>query len=181
MCLGLVFTPDLAALVLQTPVVTDWLGFFKGNFAVLAPTQFHEVLVHFSPTSLNITGCAMRASQLMERLLGGISENCVRHAKYQDMVPVYGGMTDDAIIDFCLLEDVHIGELHKGSFTKELFKRLVEVSTCTSRIFSAVEMTMISDGKLQTALLGKLETLTATNRGRTFCRPRSRGACCDPS
>lgn len=133
MCLGLAFTPELAALVLQTPVVTDWLGFFVGSFAALTPTLFQEVLQHFSPTSLNITGCRLRASEVVGRLIGAISENRLD-----------GGsscMMDDAITDFILQEDVHsgdegdastdrpFGELKssEGSITKDLFKRLVEV------------------------------------------------------
>src|SRR5688572_985940 len=111
--LGLSFTPELAALVLRTPVTTDWLGFFAGSFAALTPTQFQDVLLHFSPTSLNITGCSMRASQLMERLIGAISENRLD-----------GGsscMTDDAIIDFSLEEDVQTDK-EGGAASKQTHK-----------------------------------------------------------
>lgn len=67
----------------------------------------------------------------------------MRETLFQDLVPVDGDsfcVTDDALVDFCLQDDVPVGqggdaarmclelEVNNGSFTKNLFKRLVDVS-----------------------------------------------------
>ncbi|KAH7698818.1 hypothetical protein AAVH_34084 [Aphelenchoides avenae] len=150
---GLVFTPELLSLVLQTPIVTDTLNLFEGSCVELTPTQFQEVLLHFSPTSLDINTCQLRACQLTDELLRALSKKSkkrVRRIKFQNLVPVDGGsfaVTDHVIVDFCTQPDVQgqeedavstrklCGELvvSNGSFTKNLFKRLVEASDASMR------------------------------------------------
>ncbi|KAH7725295.1 hypothetical protein AAVH_07088 [Aphelenchoides avenae] len=147
---GLVFTPELAALALQTPIVTCALDLHAGSCADLTPAQFHKVLLHFSPTYLNFVDSSLRASQISNELLRALSDNRVRHAKFPNTLPVDGGsfyVTDDAIVDFCVHEDVPIGQercgptlspsgelvLYNGNFTKDLFKRLVEASSVSKR------------------------------------------------
>ncbi|KAH7714138.1 hypothetical protein AAVH_18533 [Aphelenchoides avenae] len=64
---GLVLTPELLARVTQAPIVAGTLsitspGFdVAGSCAELSPSQFHELLLHFSPTSLDFGGCRLRA------------------------------------------------------------------------------------------------------------------------
>ncbi|KAH7710431.1 hypothetical protein AAVH_22281 [Aphelenchoides avenae] len=142
---GLVFTPALAALVLQAPIVAEALSLVQGNCAELTVTQFNKVLLHFSPTELVIHACQLRACHLTDELIRALSWNGVRHIKFQNLVPVDGGsfaVTDDAIVAFCVQPDVPTsqegdavqkGRLHgelvvsNGSCTKDLFKRLVEL------------------------------------------------------
>lgn len=139
MCLGQVFTPELAALVLQTPVVATTLFLQNGSCAELTPTLFQKVVLHFSLTLLHVYRCHLRSSHITDGFLEALSKS-VRRTKVWDMVPVDGDrfdVTDDALVERCLQEDAHADEedmekvefLCKGSFTKDLFKRLVEVST----------------------------------------------------
>ncbi|KAH7697353.1 hypothetical protein AAVH_35565 [Aphelenchoides avenae] len=143
---GLVFTPDLAALVLQTPIVAFALCLHDGSCAELTPAQLQEVLLHFSPTKLNIRDCQLRACQLTDELIRALRKNSMQEIFLQNLVPVDGGkfpVTDDALVDFCLQEDVPIGKeavepesltvVANGSFTKDLFKRLVEASSVSAR------------------------------------------------
>ncbi|KAH7723030.1 hypothetical protein AAVH_09503 [Aphelenchoides avenae] len=143
---GFIFTPELAALVLQTPIVADTLTVVAGSWAELTATQFHEVLLHFSTTSLDIQACRLRACQITDDLIRELSKKGLRCATFHnELVPVDGGrfvVTDDAVADFCVQSDEHIapervlcGELvlHNGSFTKDLFKRLVEASAVSMR------------------------------------------------
>ncbi|KAH7723017.1 hypothetical protein AAVH_09489 [Aphelenchoides avenae] len=143
----LVFTPQLVALVLQTPIVAGALSFLQGSCAGLTPTQFQDTILHFAPASLNITACQLRASHLTDGLLRALS---MRNVMFSSAVPVDGrkySVTDDAVVDFCMQDDVSTsqqrdapkrllyGELimRHGSFTKGLFKRLVEASTVSVR------------------------------------------------
>ncbi|KAH7720482.1 hypothetical protein AAVH_12015 [Aphelenchoides avenae] len=141
----LVFTPALAALILQTLVVSDALRFEAGSCAELTPVQFHNVVRHFSPTSLDIDRCHLHAGQITVGFLRDLRTNRVRQIQFLNMVPVDGGsfpVTDDAIIDFCVQEDAPIGQARRpdgelvvcnGTFTKDLFKRLVEASSVSKR------------------------------------------------
>ncbi|KAH7702813.1 hypothetical protein AAVH_30023 [Aphelenchoides avenae] len=143
---GLVFTPELAAIVLQTPIVAGALRLRDGSCAELTPAQLQELLLHFSPTAVNIRSCQLRACQLNDELIRGLRMNRMREIFFQNLVPVDGGnfaVTDDALVDFCLQEDVPIGQggvvpemlamAANGSFTKDLFKRLVEASSVSTR------------------------------------------------
>ncbi|KAH7720487.1 hypothetical protein AAVH_12020 [Aphelenchoides avenae] len=146
---GLIFTPDLAAFVLQTPVVSYALRFEAASCAELTTVQFHNVVRHFSPTSLDIDGCHLHAGQITVGFLRDLRTNRVRQIQFLRMVPVDGGsfpVTDDAIIDFCVQEDTPIGQevgqarsldgelvVRNGTFTKDLFKRLVEASSVSMR------------------------------------------------
>ncbi|KAH7702551.1 hypothetical protein AAVH_30289 [Aphelenchoides avenae] len=143
---GLVFTPELAVLVLQTPIVAESLSLFMGSCAELAPAQFHKVLVHFSPTNLFVYGCHLRACQINDEFVRTLSTNRVPCTSLRGREPVDGGsfcVTDDAVVDFCIQENLQVhqeGEqleeltLHYGSFTKDLFKRLVEASSMSMRV-----------------------------------------------
>ncbi|KAH7710681.1 hypothetical protein AAVH_22017 [Aphelenchoides avenae] len=147
----LVFTPDRAAVVLQTPIVCDELILDAASCAELTPIQFHNVVRHFSPTSLDIDRCRLRAYQITDGFLGDLRTNRVRQIVFQNMVPLDGvsfHATDDAIIDFCVQEDVPTFDqedtcplrLHQelvvcnGTFTKGLFKRLVQASSVSKRV-----------------------------------------------
>lgn len=133
-------------MVLQTPIVCDELILDAASCAELTPIQFHNVVRHFSPTSLDIDRCRLRAYQITDGFLGDLRTNRVRQIVFQNMVPLDGvsfHATDDAIIDFCVQEDVPTFDqedtcplrLHQelvvcnGTFTKGLFKRLVQVNT----------------------------------------------------
>ncbi|KAH7723016.1 hypothetical protein AAVH_09488 [Aphelenchoides avenae] len=144
---GLVFTPELAAHVLQTPVVTGSLSLHDVRCAQLTPTQFQELLLRFSPSSLEIKACQLRAYQLTGDLIRALSENRVRRTKFHNFVPVDSdsfAVTDDALVDLCVRSDAQVGRkgfyapvdelaLHGGRFTKNLFKRLVEASSVSRR------------------------------------------------
>ncbi|KAH7722998.1 hypothetical protein AAVH_09470 [Aphelenchoides avenae] len=135
---GLVFAPELAALVLQTPMLTEELILVESSCVQLTPAQFHKVLLHVSPTSLDMSTCQLRACQLTDELLRALSKNRVRRITCPFPVPTDGGrfaVTDDAIVDFCLQPDAQNSQegdapselmMNNGNFTKELFKRLVE-------------------------------------------------------
>lgn len=147
MCLGFVFTSELADLVLQTSIVTDALHFDTASCVELSPTQFHEVVRHFLPTSLDTISCRLRECHITDEFLRALTKNRVRRLTFRNRAPVDGvsfRVTDDIIVDFCVQEDVPTveaagaaskqrlyGELIvcNGRFTKHLFKRLVEVST----------------------------------------------------
>src|SRR5688572_9822320 len=109
-CLGIVFTPELAALVLQAPIVADELRLdAEANCAELTPTQFHEFVLHFSPTSLGFTYSHLRPSQITNGFLRALSiralsNNRLLRAVFPRKLPADGGSfcaTDDAIVDFC--------------------------------------------------------------------------------
>ncbi|KAH7695654.1 hypothetical protein AAVH_14524 [Aphelenchoides avenae] len=140
---GLVFTPELAALVLRTPIVTKFLHLNDGSCAALTSTLFHKLVLHFSPTYLSLNRCRLRASQLSDEFLRTLSN--VLRIWFREVGPVDGAsffVTDDAIVEFCVHQDVHTDQemerleeltLHNGNFTKDLFKRLVEASTVSIR------------------------------------------------
>ncbi|KAH7714708.1 hypothetical protein AAVH_17907 [Aphelenchoides avenae] len=149
---GLVFTPELAALVLQTPVVTLELNIFAGSCAQLTPTHFRELVLHFSPSSLRINTCHLHSSQITDDFLKVLSKNHVRSTWVHELAPVDGGrfgVSDDAIVDFCVQEDPPAGQegedaprpydpfgdliVCNGNFTKDLIKRLVEASAVSMR------------------------------------------------
>ncbi|KAH7723031.1 hypothetical protein AAVH_09504 [Aphelenchoides avenae] len=143
---GLVFTPQLAALVFKTTIVADDLNLHDGNCSELTSAQFQELLLHFSPTSLNIRDCQLRACQLTDELIRGLRKNRMREIFFQNLMPVDGGnfpLTDDALVDFCMQEDIPIDQgaveserlfvVANGIFTKDLFKRLVEASSVSTR------------------------------------------------
>ncbi|KAH7693107.1 hypothetical protein AAVH_39863, partial [Aphelenchoides avenae] len=109
-----------------------------------------EVFLHFAPMYVDVTGCHLRACQLTDEFIRTLSKYSsrltmqygVRGTQYG--APVDGGsfyVTDDAVVDFCAQREVGIGNegealsirephgeliLCHGSFTKDLFKRLVE-------------------------------------------------------
>ncbi|KAH7696305.1 hypothetical protein AAVH_36625 [Aphelenchoides avenae] len=163
---GLVITPALATLVLQTPIVAVEINLRGGNGAELTPAQFQEVLLHFSPTALTVRDCQLRACQINDELIRALSKNRMRETLFQDLVPVDGDsfcVTDDALVDFCLQDDVPVGqggdaarmclelEVNNGSFTKNLFKRLVDansVSTSPQPLRIAVSPLRIEEGDL---------------------------------
>ncbi|KAH7708165.1 hypothetical protein AAVH_24593 [Aphelenchoides avenae] len=121
---GLVFKPEFVALVLQTPIVAGDLTFDAGSCAEVTAAQFRGVLTHFSPTLLFLDTCRLTP---------------VDGAKY--------AVTDDPVVEFCVQEDVPVGEdgvasiqrsfgelfLPNGRFTKDLFKRLIEASSVSKR------------------------------------------------
>ncbi|KAH7725618.1 hypothetical protein AAVH_06798 [Aphelenchoides avenae] len=152
LCIGwFTLTPALATLVLQTPIVVHDLKFREVDCAELTPTQFQDVVLHFSPTRVvDFSGCPLRACQLTDEFLRVLSKNSSR-IRMEYVAPVDGGsfhMTDDAVVDFCAQQDVGIGNegdtlsnwkpyeeliLNHGSFTKDLFRRLVEASAVSMR------------------------------------------------
>ncbi|KAH7723028.1 hypothetical protein AAVH_09501 [Aphelenchoides avenae] len=105
---GHVFTPERAALVLQTPIVAGALT-LGGSCAQLTPTQFHEVLLHFAPTSLNMAPCNLRACQITDGLNGQEDGAPARPILYEQL------------------------DVSNGRCTKDLFKRLVEASSLSTR------------------------------------------------
>ncbi|KAH7723027.1 hypothetical protein AAVH_09500 [Aphelenchoides avenae] len=152
---GFVFKSEHAALLLQTPIVTDALSVYSGSCAELTPAQLHDVLLHFSPISLDIQSyspmswhvhnCPLHASQLTDGLIRALSKNSLRNAEFPEMAPADGDIfrvTDDAIVDFFLLDEGRVAPMWKpyaelvvfnGRFTKALFKRLVEANTVSVR------------------------------------------------
>lgn len=141
MCSGLVFTPAFVALVLQAPIVADHLTLWNGSYAKLAPSLFHNFVLHFSPTVLDLDWCHLRASQISDEFLRALHKKRVVCISFPYRPgPVDGDsfcVSDDAIVEFCAQHDVQIDQEEKqlealalcnGSFTKDLFKRLVEVS-----------------------------------------------------
>ncbi|KAH7714713.1 hypothetical protein AAVH_17912 [Aphelenchoides avenae] len=135
----LAFTPSFARLVLETPVIVQQLRFYAGRFAELTPALFHEVVLYLSPTSLFIYHCHLRADQITDEFFRALCKNGLLCAFFNGPVPLDGGtfrVTDDAVIDFCMQEDVQVGQEGEeafgefvppnGNFTKDLFKRLVE-------------------------------------------------------
>ncbi|KAH7695645.1 hypothetical protein AAVH_37294, partial [Aphelenchoides avenae] len=141
----LVFTPELAAIVLRTPIVAESLSVIEGNCADLTPTQFHKVVLHFSPTRLCVDRCPLRACQINSEFLRALCKNRVLCSSFSRAGPVDGDsfhVTDDALVEFCAQSDVQIDqereqleelELQDGSFTKDLFKRLVEAHSVSMR------------------------------------------------
>ncbi|KAH7702672.1 hypothetical protein AAVH_30170 [Aphelenchoides avenae] len=142
-----IFTPEHAALVLQVPVVADTLSLIRGSCAELATTKLHKVFLHFSPTSLLLYSL-FRACQITDELIRALFTNGVRFASFPKEVPVDGGrfcVTDDAIVELCVQQNIQNRQeeegpvaklelsLYNGSFTKDLFKRLVEASTASMR------------------------------------------------
>ncbi|KAH7722963.1 hypothetical protein AAVH_09433 [Aphelenchoides avenae] len=154
----LVFTPDLAALVRQAPIVVGNFSLVHGSCAELTPTQFHEVILHFSPTSLDFNNshlhpCHITNAFLRPLSLRALNKDRMLRAVFPRKVPVDGGSfcaTDDAVVDFCKQPDVEVGQeedapknkkkkayaeltLYHGRFTKGLFKRLVEACYLSKR------------------------------------------------
>lgn len=143
-CLGIDFTPALAKLVLETPMtVAHRLSIWEGSCAELPPTQFHALVLHCLPYTLYL-GCRLRASQISDEFLGALLKNRVVDVSFPESGPVDGDSfscsMDDMIVDFCVQSDVPAGQgvnerepstaltVRNGSFAKDLFKRLVEVS-----------------------------------------------------
>ncbi|KAH7714714.1 hypothetical protein AAVH_17913 [Aphelenchoides avenae] len=132
---GLTFTPAIATLLLESPITAHQLSFLTGSCTELTSTQFRDVVLHLSPTSLCLYSCLLRACQINDEFLCSLPKNHVRRASFQNLVPVDGDsfcVTDDAVVDFCMQQDVCVGEeedapkpgpvgelvLHNGSFTK---------------------------------------------------------------
>lgn len=158
-CLGIDFTPAaLSTLVLEAPMIANELTFDSGSCAELTPTQFQALVLHFSPTKLYLGSGPypprLLAGQLTDDFLRALTKNRVRKALFPKSKPVDGDVfrvTDDAIVDFCVqpddaAEEQDLNELKRyaelrvsnGRFTKNIFKRLVEVSVGQrKRIFSA--------------------------------------------
>ncbi|KAH7705606.1 hypothetical protein AAVH_27183 [Aphelenchoides avenae] len=146
----IVFTAELAEAVLQTPIVAGKLE-FSGSCAELTPTQFQEVITHFSPTYLSLGRCHLRACQLNDGLLQALSKKGMAGALFShEEGPVDADsfcVTDDAIVAFCTQQDVRTENdevpsrhktfaqltLYDGSFTKDLVKRLVEAISASMR------------------------------------------------
>lgn len=129
-----------------------------GSCADLTPTQFHKVLLHFSPTKLELLCCHLRACQLTDELLQALIKKRLRNMLFPSTVPVDGGnfcVTDEGIVDFLLQGDIPMDEeedppsrlcgdlrVYNSSPTKDLFKRLVGVSSqCLIRYKPAPSMT----------------------------------------
>ncbi|KAH7704709.1 hypothetical protein AAVH_28094 [Aphelenchoides avenae] len=142
---GLVCTPELAALVLQTPIVTRALFLSQGSYAELTPPQFHKLVLHFSPTDLLFITGPLRASHATDGFIRMLSKNRVLCSSFPFNGPVDGDrfyVTDDAVVEFGVQQDAQLDqegeELEKltvrhGGFTKDLFKRLVEASSMSKR------------------------------------------------
>lgn len=129
--------------VLQTPILADALNIDAGRCAELTPTQFHQLLLHFAPTSLQVKTCRLHSSQITDESLRALSKAGVRFMRFLSLVPVDGRrfpVSDDAIVEFLVQQDAESGEdgdeaqpwdgelqVSNGSFTKNLFKRLLEV------------------------------------------------------
>jgi hypothetical protein len=147
---GITFTPALRTLVLEAPIVVEDLMIFSSNFAELTPDQVHEVILHFSPTDLDLEYNRFHVSQLNDDFLRALIKNRVQRIEFPREQPVGGdrfALTDDAVVDFCVQQDVaqHDEEqdedeqgaevpyaaltVRHGRFTTNLFKRLVEVMT----------------------------------------------------
>lgn len=140
--LGLVFTPAIAELALETPIVARELHFDGGSCAELTPAHLHKLLLHFSPIELKMSKCQLRACQVSDEFVRALIKNRVRRTSFPWVAPVDGDrfhVTDDAVVEFCMQPDVQASEeegesywdlvVYKGNFSKNLFKRLVEVST----------------------------------------------------
>ncbi|KAH7725616.1 hypothetical protein AAVH_06796 [Aphelenchoides avenae] len=146
----LTLTPELAALVLQTPMVVHKLKMDDVSCAELTPVQFQEVILHFSPALLDVGSRRLRACLLTDDFIRALSKKASR-ISFGNGAPVDGGsfhVTDDAVVDFCAQQDVANGEagdhtsewkpyaeliFYHGRFTKDLFRRLVEASTASMR------------------------------------------------
>ncbi|KAH7708156.1 hypothetical protein AAVH_24584 [Aphelenchoides avenae] len=175
----LVVTPALATLVLESPIVAFRLDIFGGSCAELTPTQLQRILLHLSPSSLWL-GSDLRAGQVSDELVRALKKSGVRRATFTNRAPMDGSrfcVTDDAIIDFCAQPDVQISQegyaqfkelhLYNGSFTKNLFKRLVEasaLSTHTQRLQICVSPIRFKDEDLRDFA----QHLSYRNRGETF-------------
>ncbi|KAH7708161.1 hypothetical protein AAVH_24589 [Aphelenchoides avenae] len=146
----LTFTSAIAKLVIEAPITAHQLSFLSGSCTELTSTELRDVVLHVSPTSLCLYSCHLRACQLTDEFLCSLRKNNVRRALFQNVVPVDGEsfcVTDDAVVGFRMQQDVCVGEeedapkqgplgelvLHNGSFTKDLFKRLVEANTSSTR------------------------------------------------
>lgn len=148
MSLGIDFTPALAKLVLDVPIVALDLV-YGGSFADLTPAEFRALVFHFSPTELCLTKGSesplqLRANQISDEFLQALTMNRVRRVLFPDAEPMGGGsfsVTDDAIVNFCVQADEPVEQydeddgnpyaklsVSNGTFSKDLFKRLVEVS-----------------------------------------------------
>lgn len=142
MCLGLDFTPELATLILQTPIAAEKLVLVQGSCTALMSTQFQEVVGHLSPTELEVHDGCFLPCQVTDEFIRELFENRCRRIVFHG----YAGrdrfdVTDDALVDLCMQQDAQIGaegdglnpasvlSLQRGSFTKDLVKRLVQVST----------------------------------------------------
>ncbi|KAH7714717.1 hypothetical protein AAVH_17916 [Aphelenchoides avenae] len=163
----LIFTPALAALVLQVPIVADELSFDDCSCDGLTPAQFRKLVLHFSPTSLDLDTCRLRACQIDNEFLRALFSGRVLCMAFPTVEPMGGGsfaVTDDAVVEFCLQPDVPSEEgdaaseigideltLQNGRFTKDLFKRLVEASRTSTRtrplriVVSPVRVTDLRD------------------------------------
>lgn len=155
LCLGIAFTPELATLVSQTPITARDLCVRAGSCVELTPAQFHALVVHFSPTKLQLgpnpaNAPRLRVRQLDDEFLQALAKNRLRRASLPKSNPVDGDrfiVTDDGIIDFCMQPDEPAGQgvdeqkpytellVSNGSFSKDIFKRMVEVSArcCRTR------------------------------------------------
>ncbi|KAH7708166.1 hypothetical protein AAVH_24594 [Aphelenchoides avenae] len=145
----LVFTPAHAALVLQVPIVADELRFVESSCDGLTAAQFRKIVLHVSPTSLDLDTCRLRACQINDEFLRALFNGRVLCMAFPTVEPVGGGsfaVTDDAVVEFCLQPDVPSEEgdaaseiaideltLQNGRFTQDLFKRLVEASRASTR------------------------------------------------
>ncbi|KAH7714711.1 hypothetical protein AAVH_17910 [Aphelenchoides avenae] len=176
---GLVFTPALATLVIESSIIAFRLDVFGGSCAELMPTQLLKILMHLSPSSLWL-GSDLRACQVSDELVRALKKVGVRRATFTNSAPVDGGsfcVTDDAIVDFCAQADVQISQegyaqfkelhLYNGRFTKDLFKRLIEasaLSTHTQRLQICVSPIRFKDEDLRDFA----QHLSYRNRGETF-------------
>ncbi|KAH7701558.1 hypothetical protein AAVH_31307 [Aphelenchoides avenae] len=157
--LNRVFTPALVGHVLEMPISVRKLDLGAGSCAGLTPAQFHDLVLHLSPDFL-LLGCHLRAGHVTDGLLRALSNNRVRGITLLNNAPVDGGsfgVTDDAVVDFCVQPNDCDAEgrqlvLYNGSFTKDLFKRLVEaiaVSTHTQPLHITVSPVPFQDEDLR--------------------------------
>ncbi|KAH7713280.1 hypothetical protein AAVH_19394, partial [Aphelenchoides avenae] len=140
---GVTFTPALAALVVEAPIIAHQLRFEGCTFAELTPNEFHELALHFSPTSLKLSSTHHGEGHLADAFLRQLGTKGVRRIEFPRMASDGGScyVTDDAVVEFFVQPDVPVGqgggpssewepygELHLESarFTKDLLKRIVE-------------------------------------------------------
>ncbi|KAH7695695.1 hypothetical protein AAVH_37242, partial [Aphelenchoides avenae] len=136
-------TPGISTLFREGPIITRQLNLDGITCATVSPAQFHSFILHLSPSSLRFDGGRFRAEHFSDDLIRALCKNGTTHMHLPNAEPTDGGsyrVTDDAIVEFCVEQDVREGEerrgvssrpfgeivVHYSDTTPNLFKRLVE-------------------------------------------------------
>lgn len=99
---------NMRSLVLETPIVVHKIQSFEVDCAGMTPTQFHGVVLHFSPALSTSVVVAFALDRYRRLSSSTAQEPSAAHSNQTSKTQVdrvVFSVMDDAIVDFCAQED----------------------------------------------------------------------------